>query len=134
MGFWTVCHFLPICVLFILNMIPGVIPARHPNLLLLLFPLMISRLHQAIVSTSIVSTLRVNSSVAGFGYYYVPALTALCEESKSLSDEMWDTWVSRKRDAYTTLQIACPRTRSSWPSCDEICSMRDYATIGLIAM
>ncbi|KAK0217689.1 hypothetical protein EDD85DRAFT_1029434 [Armillaria nabsnona] len=45
-----------------------------------------------------------SSSGHRFGYYYVPALTALCEESKSLSDEMWDAWVSRKRDAYTTLQ------------------------------
>ncbi|KAK0494977.1 hypothetical protein EDD18DRAFT_289815 [Armillaria luteobubalina] len=40
-----------------------------------------------------------------YDYYYVPAITALLEESESLSDEMRDAWVLRKRDAFKTLQI-----------------------------
>ncbi|KAK0433553.1 hypothetical protein EV421DRAFT_2088640 [Armillaria borealis] len=46
-----------------------------------------------------------SSSGRRIRYYYVPAITVLREESKSLSDEMRDAWVSRKRDAYATLQI-----------------------------
>ncbi|KAK0486349.1 hypothetical protein IW261DRAFT_1455036 [Armillaria novae-zelandiae] len=38
-------------------------------------------------------------------HYYIPAITALLEESESLSDEMRDAWVLRKRDAFMTLQI-----------------------------
>ncbi|KAK0481358.1 hypothetical protein IW261DRAFT_1681036 [Armillaria novae-zelandiae] len=40
-----------------------------------------------------------------FGYYYVPAITALQEEHKALTDEMRDAWMSKKRDAFMTLQI-----------------------------
>ncbi|KAK0184585.1 hypothetical protein F5146DRAFT_1006332 [Armillaria mellea] len=46
-----------------------------------------------------------SSSGHRFGYYYVPAITALQEEYKSLPDEMRDAWTSKKRDAFMTLQI-----------------------------
>ncbi|KAG7451981.1 uncharacterized protein BT62DRAFT_274214 [Guyanagaster necrorhizus] len=38
------------------------------------------------------------------GYYYVPAINALREESETLCDETMDGWVRRKRVMYTTLQ------------------------------
>ncbi|KAK0494992.1 hypothetical protein EDD18DRAFT_1106848 [Armillaria luteobubalina] len=67
------------------------IPGGHPILLYTFVPPMISRLRQAIV--------------AGNYHYYVPAITALLEESESFSDEMQDAWVLRKRDAFKELQI-----------------------------
>ncbi|KAK0226486.1 hypothetical protein IW262DRAFT_1431493 [Armillaria fumosa] len=45
------------------------------------------------------------SSSHRFDHYYVPAITALLEESGSLSDEIRDAWALRKRDAFKTLQI-----------------------------
>ncbi|KAK0209115.1 hypothetical protein DFS33DRAFT_1485350 [Desarmillaria ectypa] len=37
-------------------------------------------------------------------YYYEPAIKALHEESESLCDETRDSWVSKKRAAYSILQ------------------------------
>ncbi|KAK0486365.1 hypothetical protein IW261DRAFT_1455107 [Armillaria novae-zelandiae] len=46
-----------------------------------------------------------SSSSRRFYHYYVPTITALLQESESLSGEMRDAWVLGKRDAFMTLQI-----------------------------